>query len=223
MRNFGYIYLTTNLKNGKLYIGQTKGNFSTKYFGSGKLIRQALKKHGNKNFTVKLLHLASSRKKLNHLEISEISKYRKKYGVDSLYNLSSGGYQKNSGYFHSEESKRKNSEAHKGKITWMKGKHHTNEAKKKLREANLGKHPTEETKNKQRLASSGRFHSEDTKIRMRINSYRKGKPAWNKGILTSELGYCSGMKGKRCSEETKRKMSKIRKLYWYRRHQLEGK
>lgn len=41
------------------------------------------------------------------------------------------------GLHRSEESKRKNSEAHKGKIPWMKGKHHTEEAKQKIREKRL--------------------------------------------------------------------------------------
>lgn len=39
----------------------------------------------------------------------------------------------------SEETKNKMSEAHKGKVPWIKGKHHTDEAKEKNRLAHLGK------------------------------------------------------------------------------------
>ena len=43
----GYIYLTTNLINNKRYIGMTTKNDSN-YFGSGKLIKWAIKKYGKK-------------------------------------------------------------------------------------------------------------------------------------------------------------------------------
>lgn len=36
----------------------------------------------------------------------------------------------------------------KGKPTWMKGKHHSDEAKRKMSEANKGKYPSEETRRK---------------------------------------------------------------------------
>ena len=48
------IYLTTNLVNNKKYIGvDTKNN--KYYFGSGTIIKQALKKYGKNNFTKEIL------------------------------------------------------------------------------------------------------------------------------------------------------------------------
>ena len=42
---FGYIYKTTNLINGKIYIGQHKSEvFDNSYYGSGKLIGRAITK-----------------------------------------------------------------------------------------------------------------------------------------------------------------------------------
>lgn len=43
------------------------------------------------------------------------------------------------GKHHSEESRRKLSESHKGKTTWNKGKHISEETKAKLSKANIGK------------------------------------------------------------------------------------
>ena len=45
---YGYIYLTTNLINGKRYVGQTTINKSLNknYLGSGNLIVQAIQKYG---------------------------------------------------------------------------------------------------------------------------------------------------------------------------------
>ena len=43
---FGYIYETTNLINGKKYIGKHKSRcFDVKYYGSGKLFRKELEKY----------------------------------------------------------------------------------------------------------------------------------------------------------------------------------
>ena len=44
------------------------------------------------------------------------------------------------GKHHSEEAKKKMSLRHKGRDTWMKGKHHSAESKKKLSECRIGKH-----------------------------------------------------------------------------------
>ena len=74
----------------------------------------------------------------------------------------------------SEEHKKKLSEAKKGEDNPMYGKHHTDETRKKLREANKGKQLSEETKNKMREAKKGKHHSEETK--KKIGEANKGKP-----------------------------------------------
>ena len=53
MDPYGFVYCTTNHINGKRYIGQHKNNPETndRYLGSGKYIRQAMKKYGKKNFS----------------------------------------------------------------------------------------------------------------------------------------------------------------------------
>jgi group I intron endonuclease len=52
--NMGQIYCITNLVNGNKYIGQNKTS-NPKYLGSGKLIKQAVKKYGRDSFTKTIL------------------------------------------------------------------------------------------------------------------------------------------------------------------------
>jgi len=51
-----YVYLITNLINGKKYIGSSrKSKIDENYYGSGKAIKYALKKYGKNNFTRDIL------------------------------------------------------------------------------------------------------------------------------------------------------------------------
>jgi hypothetical protein len=46
-----YVYLITNKINGKKYIGSSrKDQIDENYYGSGKVIKDALKKYGKENF-----------------------------------------------------------------------------------------------------------------------------------------------------------------------------
>ena len=63
---------------------------------------------------------------------------------------------------HTEETKKLLSEIHKGKPTWMKGKHHSNESKLKMAEAKIN-NPTKYWLNKNRDAETKRKISEAKK------------------------------------------------------------
>ena len=82
------------------------------------------------------------------------------------------------GKHHSEESKKKNSEAHKGENNPNYGKHLSEEQKKKLSEINKGKRLTDETRKKMREAHKGKQFSEEHKNK--LSEARKGKTP-NKG------------------------------------------
>lgn len=82
---FGYIYETTNIINGKTYIGKCKGKFNEKYYGSGKLLRQALRKYGVENFIIVLLCECNTEEELNAAEIMYIKT------LDPTYNIAKGG------------------------------------------------------------------------------------------------------------------------------------
>ena len=76
---YGYIYKTTNLVNGKIYIGQKKSNvfLGDKYLGSGKILKMAIEKYGKENFSVELLH-----ESLNKLDLDAMEKYTFKSNED---------------------------------------------------------------------------------------------------------------------------------------------
>ena len=83
------IYLTTNLINGKIYIGKDSKN-NPNYMGSGKIIELAIKKYGKSNFHKQILEYCSNIIELNEREIYWINKYN---SVDNKigYNILIGG------------------------------------------------------------------------------------------------------------------------------------
>ena len=68
------IYKTTNLINGKIYIGQSI-NDDPKYLGSGVFLKNAIEKHGKENFLKEVIDVADSVDELNEKEIYWIEKY----------------------------------------------------------------------------------------------------------------------------------------------------
>ena len=113
---YGYIYETTNLINGKKYIGQHRGNFDSDYYGSGKLILKAIEKYGKENFKVKLIEECNNLDELNKKEIYWISKLNADLRSD-YYNIASGG---------------SNIRSFRGINNPMYGKHHSEESKAKM-------------------------------------------------------------------------------------------
>jgi len=151
------VYKTTNLVNGKIYVGQDRKNNSN-YLGSGIVFERALKKHGKENFKKEILEECNTQKELNKRERFWIKKTNcqdPKIG----YNVANGG---NLGKFDNlVKVGEKISQS-------LKGHKVSEETKRKLKEVNLGKRYSLETnKKKGRSGSSnpffGRHHSEDSK------------------------------------------------------------
>lgn len=92
---YGYIYLTTNLVNGKKYIGKHKSNefVGNKYIGSGKLLLRDKECHNfdsEKDYRVELLESCDDLDTLNKREMYWISYYNAMESKD-FYNIANGG------------------------------------------------------------------------------------------------------------------------------------
>ena len=116
-----YIYKTTNLINNKIYIGLSTKSVeeSTDYYGSGRLINEAIQKYGKDNFVKDILE--------DGIDDMNILKDREIYWIETLgshvslnnYNLTIGG-DGIMGYHHTEEVKKALSEntSNSNKIKW---------------------------------------------------------------------------------------------------------
>lgn len=192
------IYKITNLINNKTYVGQHKyKKLNDNYFGSGVLIKQAIKKYGKENFTKEILEANIETVELaNDFEQMYILFERAKGKAE--YNVASGGFgtkgcapwNKGKQNVYSEEQLKRLSESHKGYK-------HTSEQKRKISEANKGRNFSDESKRKMSESRKGIIFSEETK--KKLSEAKKGSIPWNKG-----------KKGLVCwAEDSKQKQSKI--------------
>jgi len=130
---------------------------------------------------------------------------------------------------HSNETKLKISNSHKGIIFSIehrknisiarKGTKASEETKQKLREASKNKIPiSKESMERGRLKRIGLKRSPQTCLN--ISKAKKGKPAWNKGIKSGKIPWNKGCK---TTPEIKKKISDSRKLYYIKKRELENK
>lgn len=105
------------------------------------------------------------------------------------------------GSHHSEETKQKISENHKG----MLGKHHTKETKIKMSKSQKGRVISEEHRRKISETLKGQIISEETRRKQSLA--QKGK----KLSEEHKIKISESHKGKKLSDETKRKIGKIHK------------
>lgn len=164
---YGFIYITTNILNGKKYLGQKKFDSRWKsYIGSGKAFKRAVQKYGKENFQREIVKICYSAEELNKAE-RDLSISLNVVESDEWYNEVYGGGQMN-GYRVSEKSKKKNAEAH------------------------IGKRPTEEVRQKLSMAQKKRFSNPKNhpcygktitdETRQKMSEAHKGKTAGGKSV-----------------------------------------
>ena len=113
------IYLATNTKNDKQYVGMTAGDPQRRFrghcrsaAGGSKLpFHLAIAKYGESAFTLEVLHNATSRAELQALERQEIA--ARGTIAPGGYNLTPGGDGQPKGYAPSEEARAKIGAAHR--------------------------------------------------------------------------------------------------------------
>lgn len=188
---FGYIYKTTDLETGKIYVGQKKSPkfLGLAYVGSGKIIRRIAKRCKESNidlserFSVELLEECSSQEELNDREIYWISAYNSH--SDCGYNLNDGGGGGNHNLGKTFQDRKEHDFS--GENNPMYGKHHSEETKKKISNANSGKTFSDEiNKSKGR---KGKTLTEDHKNKIReANSGVEFSPEHKENISKSRVG-----------------------------------
>jgi len=215
------IYMTFNLLNNKFYIGKDKNN-NPNYYGSGKILKQAINKYGKENFIKIIIEKCENDKELNEREIYWINFFE---SITYGYNISLGGTGGDtiSNNPNKVSIAKKQSDRMKLKeFNFRLGKKFeplTEEVKDKIRKKLIGTswgNHTEETKNKISEKAKGRIVSDETKLK--ISEANKGKNVGKKHTeetieLMSYLkkGEKNPMYGKKHTTETKEHLSKINK------------
>jgi hypothetical protein len=85
-----FIYKTTNLINGKIYVGQYSGK-KDNYLGSGLLIKKAIKKYGRENFVRDILENDINDRVLLNIKEKYWIKFYNSNNLEIGYNLTEGG------------------------------------------------------------------------------------------------------------------------------------
>lgn len=184
---FNYVYLIRNNINKKFYIGKHSTNdLDDGYLGSGRVIKQAIKKYGRENFSKQILCFCDTAEDALLVEEFLVTPYL--ISRDDCYNANIGGKGGSiKGKKRSEETKKRISNSLKGN-QYAKGKHYpfSEEHKRKIREANKGRIISKEQRdiiskrNKGNKYCLGRKLSDETK--RKISEAHKGKTPWNKGL-----------------------------------------
>ena len=190
MKKF-YVYVHTCNANGKRYVGCTtyKPEYRWGRNGEGykgQLFGKAVRKYGWSSITHEVFEV-DSEEEMYRKEIELISFYHSndpEYG----YNCSTGGEKGALGCKHSEESRKKMSEALKGKSKLFSEEHkrHIAEASKKrwldpeyrekISKALKGKSKPFSEEHKRHIAASAKKRANDPENRRKMSEARKGKP-----------------------------------------------
>ena len=205
------IYKTTNLINGKFYIGKDSKN-NSEYLGSGLNLQKAIKKYGKENFAKTILE---------HCETDEQLCEREKHWIKEIkaqefgYNIADGGH---GGNTYTDETKERVRELFKGRYV-------SPETIKK-RKLTRAKSPEKYKLSEERKKAIGDFHrgktiSEEHKRKL-SERMKSGTVKYSEKFLYNQTkdktGLNNNMFGKKHTEETKKKMSEAHKKnpvrYW---------
>jgi len=139
-KKYHFVYVTTNLITGKKYVGDhSTNNLDDKYLGSGRpYFQNALNEYGKDNFKREILEFFDTKEEAFNTQEKYIKEFDTLY--PNGYNLSPTGGVGLVGCF-SEKTRKNMSISRSGNKNGMYNKKHTEEAKRKQSEARKGKEP----------------------------------------------------------------------------------
>ena len=164
-----YTYIVTNKLNGKVYVGSHSWEgtgVDPNYYGSGKIIKQAVKKYGKENFQIEVLYFYDTVEECRADEERILTEYDVKNCPHS-YNCKNSAIgwtsEDMTGRTHTEDTKKKISQALRGENNPMYGRTLSDESRKKMSQAKKGENNpmygrtrTENTRNKIAIAKGGK-------------------------------------------------------------------
>lgn len=191
------IYKTTNLINGRYYIGaHSTNNIEDNYLGSGTLIRNAIKLYGRENFAKEILFTFDNAEDMYNKErelIDEDLVHNKE-----TYNLMGGGL--GGSCIISERTRKRLSESHMGQSRKLSMEH-----RRKIGESNKGKKRSKKDIQRNSETHKGKIIPEETRKKMSASlKGRKVSKETRDKISKSHMG-------KTISKETREKLSNCNK------------
>jgi len=173
------IYQTTNNVNNKIYIGVHSGN-DPSYLGSGKLLKQAIRKYGKAAFTRTVLYEFDTIEQAFAKEAEIVNENF--IARDDVYNIMPGGKGMVAGPLNPNYGKRQSADWIARRTACHKNKVVTERQKQKQSLAMTGKIRSKKSRAKQSSSISGKHHwnygqthSEDTLKKMRASALRQKK------------------------------------------------
>jgi group I intron endonuclease len=218
------IYKTTNLINGKFYVGKDALNVKS-YLGSGKLLKYAITKYGKENFKKEILEVCT-KENINEREqywIKELDARNKKIGYNINVGGDGGGTGPDNPMFGkhpSPERLKQQSEMMSGEGNPFFGRVHSDETKAKISDAHKVENLSEETRKRISDAQKGKKMSEVSKEKISEAMSGENNPMYGKsGELSPNFGIPASEErkakisrantGKVRSEEVKKHLSEI--------------
>lgn len=185
---YGFIYITTNLINGKKYVGKRRYSYGWEfYLGSGLYLNRAVKKYGRDNFKKEIIDEAESEELLRAKEKYYIKKFNA-IQDKNWYNIADGGLGGNtiSGLNEQDYERFINSIRES-----RKNFKHTPESRKLISQNNAwkGKHLPPETRKKLSMNLKGKPLSEEHKrsLRERHADVSGGKNPRSKKVVVLDI------------------------------------
>ena len=168
-----YVYVIVNKINLKLYFGShswENEGLDPNYYGSGKIIKQAVRKYGKENFIVYPIKFYNTVDECRKAEEELLTKHNIANNP-YCYNIKNGAVGFTSedvtGEKHPMYGKR-------GEDSPLFGKHHTEETRQKISQSEKGKTVSDETRQKISQAKKGKKRTDETRQKIsQANNYRK--------------------------------------------------